>query len=159
MTEDRTTWLTPAAHRKLVEELESLKTEAREAMADRLSEARSHGDIRENADYDAAKTEQGLIEARIRKLETILDTAEVRAPEVGDQATVGSVVTVRRSDGEEMEVFIANQENRLPGYVLASPSSPLGSALLGAGVGDSVSYEAPGGTFSVEVLGIRPFEE
>lgn len=159
MTDDRSTWLTPSAHRKLVEELESLKTEARAAMADRLSEARSHGDIRENADYDAAKTEQGLIEARIRKLQMILDTAEVRAPEVGDEATVGSVVTVRRPDAGEMDVFIANQENKVPGYVLASPSSPLGSALLGAAVGDSVSYEAPGGTFTIEVLSVRPFEE
>lgn len=158
MTDDRT-WLTPSAHRKLVEELEHLQSEGRARTAERLAEARSHGDIRENADYDAAKNEQGLLEARIRKLEAILDTALVREVEDGDAVTIGSVVRVRREDGEDMRVFLANHENRVSGYVMASPSSPLGAALMGASVGDSVEYEAPGGVFSVEVLSVEPFEE
>lgn len=157
MTDDPT-WLTPSAHRKLVEELEELQTEGRARSADRIAEARSHGDIRENADYDAAKNEQGLLEARIRKLQGILDSAEVRDVADGDTVVVGSVVQVRRDDGEQMRVFVATQENRVPGYVMASPSSPLGSALLGAAVGDSVGYEAPGGTFTVEVLSVAPYE-
>jgi len=157
MTDDLT-WLTPAAHKKLVDELETLMTEGREAVAERIAEARSHGDIRENADYEAAKDEQGLMEARIRKIQAILDTAEVREVVVGDTVEPGSVVTVRREDGGEMEVFVANQENKVPGYVLASPSSPLGAALLGNAVGDRVSYEAPSGTFEVDIVAIKPFE-
>jgi transcription elongation factor GreA len=151
-------WLTPSAHRKLVEELEELTTEGRRLISERIGEARSHGDIRENADYDAAKNEQGLMEARIRKIQSILDTAVVQEVEDGDTVTVGSVVELKREDGGEMRVFVATQENRVDGYVLASPSSPLGAALLDARVGDTVSYEAPGGIFSVEIVSITPYE-
>jgi transcription elongation factor GreA len=156
---DQATWLTPSAHRKLVEELEHLTTEGRTEIAERLAEARSHGDIRENADYDAAKNEQGLMEARIRQIQDILDNAEVSEATVdGAAVTVGSVVTVERSDGGEMEVFVANQENKVPGLTLASPSSPLGSALIGAEVGSEVSYEAPGGKFKLKVKSVKPYE-
>jgi transcription elongation factor GreA len=158
MVDDQAVWLTPAAHRKLVEELEHLLTEGRQHMSERIAEARSHGDISENGDYDAAKNEQGLMEARIRKIQHILDTAEVREAEVSDQVTVGSLARVRRGDGGEMEVFVATQENKVPGFVLASPTSPMGAALLGAKVGATVSYEAPGGRFELTVLGVRPFE-
>ncbi len=126
-------------------------------IAERIAEARSHGDLRENADYDAAKNEQGLMEARIRKIQHLLQTAEVREPSGGDNVEVGSVVTVRRDDGGETDVFVAPPENKVDEYMLASPSSPLGGALLGARVGDKVSYEAPGGTFTVEVISLRPF--
>ncbi|MBI5156659.1 MAG: transcription elongation factor GreA [Acidimicrobiia bacterium] len=158
MVDDQTVWLTPAAHRKLLEELEELSTNGRLQISERIAEARSHGDISENGDYDAAKNEQGLMEARIRKLRHILDTAEVRDAEVSDEITVGTLVRVRRGDGGEMEVFVATQENKMPGFVLASPSSPMGAALLGAKVGATVSYAAPGGTFELTVLSVRPFE-
>lgn len=157
MTDADTTWLTPAAHDKLVEELEHLTTTGRSEIADRIAEARSHGDIRENADYDAAKNEQGLMEARIRKIKHILDTAEVREAENTETVEVGSVVEIDR-DGTVMEVFVATRENKVGDLVLASPTGPLGSAVLGASVGDTVSYEAPGGTFHAKVLSIRPFE-
>ena len=68
MQEPEATWLTPAAHQKLADELEHLKTAGRIEMEERISEARSPGDISENADYDAAKDAQGLMEARIRKI-------------------------------------------------------------------------------------------
>ena len=158
MPDAESTWLTPAAHQKLVEELEHLKTTGRAEIADRIAEARSHGDLRENADYDAAKNEQGLMEARIRKLENLLRTAEVREAPDADEVTVGSVVTIKHSGGDEMEVFVASPENKVDGYMLASPSSPLGGALIGASAGDEVEYEAPGGSFTVEVVKIEPFE-
>jgi transcription elongation factor GreA len=158
MTDADPTWLTPAAHQKLVDELEHLTTTGRIEISERIAEARSHGDLRENADYDAAKNEQGLMEARIRKLEHILRTAEVRESGVSDTVEVGAVVTIAHEDGSEMEVFVAPPENKAPGYMLASPSSPLGGALMGASEGDVVEYEAPGGTFSVTVVSIKPFE-
>jgi transcription elongation factor GreA len=157
MVDDQTVWLTPAAHRKLIEELEELSTNGRTQISERIAEARSHGDISENGDYDAAKNEQGLMEARIRKLRHVLDTAEVHDAEVSDEVTVGSLARVRRSDGGEMEVFVATQENKMPGLVLASPSSPMGAALLGAKVGTTVSYAAPGGKFELTVLAVRPY--
>jgi transcription elongation factor GreA len=157
MVDDQTVWLTPAAHRKLIDELEELSTNGRSQISERIAEARSHGDISENGDYDAAKNEQGLMEARIRKLRHVLDTAEVHDAEVSDEVTVGSLARVRRGDGGEMEVFVATQENKMPGLVLASPSSPMGAALLGAKVGTTVSYAAPGGKFELTVLAVRPY--
>ncbi|MGH8944557.1 MAG: GreA/GreB family elongation factor [Acidimicrobiia bacterium] len=155
---DTPTFLTPAAHAKLVEELETLKTEGRSTMAERIAEARSHGDLRENADYDAAKNDQGLMEARIRKLEHLIHTAEVREVEDTGKVEVGMMVTIVDADGDTTEVFVAPQENKVPGLVLASPTSPLGKALLGAAVGDQVSYQAPAGSFTVRVESVRPYE-
>ena len=151
------TFLTPEAHAKLRDELEHLKTDGRAHIEERIAEARSHGDIRENADYDAAKNEQGLMEARIRQLEHLLNTAEVREAGHSDEVVVGSVVTVVDADGDEMEYFVAPPENKMPGYLLASPSSPLGQALLGARPGDAVTYLAPGGSFTVTVRSVAPY--
>ncbi|MFQ5522783.1 MAG: transcription elongation factor GreA [Acidimicrobiia bacterium] len=158
MPEDQTTFLTPAAFEKLKQELEYLLTEGRRHIEERIAEARSHGDLRENADYDAAKNDQGMMEARIRKLQHILENAEVREVVDTGVVEVGCVVTVVDSDGDEMEYFVAPQENKAPGLLLASPTSPLGRALLGAKVGDRVTYEAPGGQFTVTVESVRPYD-
>ncbi len=155
---DQTTFLTPAAMAKTVAELEQLKTDGRREMEERIAEARSHGDLRENADYDAAKNAQGLMEARIRQLEYLIKTAAVRVVETSDTVDVGCVATVVDSDGDEMEYFVAPQENKIPGMLLASPSSPLGASLIGAKVGDQVSYEAPAGTFTLTVKAVRAYE-
>lgn len=155
---DKTTFLTPAALQKLQAELEQLKTHGRAEIEDRIAEARSHGDLRENADYDAAKNDQGLMESRIRKLEHLVNTAEVREVEDTGKVEIGSVVTVVDSDGDEMEYFVAPQENKVAGLFLASPSSPLGAALLGCTVDDEVEYEAPAGTMTVSVKAVRPYE-
>jgi transcription elongation factor GreA len=155
---DEPTFLTSAAHQKMQDELDQLKTAGRREIEERIAEARSHGDLRENADYDAAKNDQGLMEARIRKLEFLLNTAEVREVTDTGRVEVGSVVTVVDADGDELEYFVAPQENKVSGLLLASPISPLGGALLGASIGDEVSYEAPAGTFSVTIKAVRPYE-
>ena len=155
---DQTTFLTPSALKKIQEELETLKIEGRHEMEDRIAEARSHGDLRENADYDAAKNDQGLMESRIRKLEHLINTAQVQDVKDTGKVEVGSVVTVIDSDGDEMDYFVAPQENKIAGLLLASPTSPLGAALLGSDIGDEVAYEAPAGTFKVKVVSIRPYD-
>lgn len=152
------TFLTSAALEKLENELEQLKTDGRREIEERIAEARSHGDLRENADYDVAKNDQGLMEARIRKLEHLINTSEVREVEDTGKVEVGCVVTVVDADGDEMEYFVASQENRAAGLLLASPESPLGAALLGRSVDDEVEYEAPAGTMSVRVTAVRPYE-
>lgn len=154
---DNSTWLTPDAHQKAQEEYEHLTTAGRAHIAARLAEARSHGDLRENADYDAAKTEQGLMEARIRKLRHLLDNAVVG--QTPDDGTVreGAIVTLRDSAGDDSDYFLASPENQAEGYRQASPSGPLGQALLGAKAGDEVSYQAPGGTFTFRVMSVRPY--
>ena len=145
-------------YEKMQDELDQLKTAGRREIEERIAEARSHGDLRENADYDAAKNDQGLMEARIRKLEFMLLTSEVREVIDTGRVEVGSVVTVVDSDGDELEYFVAPQENKVSGLLLASPTSPLGSALLGASIGDEVPYEAPAGTFRVTIKAVRPYE-
>lgn len=157
MTDDAT-FLTAAAFEKMRQELDQLKTDGRKEIEERIAEARSHGDLRENADYDAAKNDQGLMEARIRKLEHLLNTAEVKEVADTGRVEVGCVVTVVDADGDELEYFVAPQENKIPGMMLASPTSPLGGALMGAAIGDEVSYEAPAGTFTVSVKAVRPYD-
>jgi len=155
---DATTWLTPAAYQKLQDELEQLTTVGRRELEERIAEARSHGDIRENAEYDVAKNDQGLMEARIRKIQGILESAHVEQVEDSGAVAVGTIATVRDDDGDELEIFVAPAENKHPGLTLASPGSPLGAALLGATPGDDVSYEAPGGTFTYHILSVRVYE-
>jgi transcription elongation factor GreA len=154
---DEATFLTPEAHQKLQEELEYLTTSGRAEIEQRIQTAREHGDLRENADYDAAKNDQGLMEARIRQVEALLDKAEVREVEDTGRVVIGSVVTVVDAEGDENDFFVAAPENKQPGMLLASPSGPMGQALLGARAGDEVTYEAPGGSFTVTVKDIKPF--
>ena len=158
MTNESKTWLTPAAELKLRGELEHLTTSGRREIEQRISEARDHGDLRENAEYDTAKNDQGMMEARIRQIKHILENSEVREVEDDGVVSVGTVVTVLDDDGDEMEFFVAPAENKVAGMLLASPNSPLGGALLGRTPGDDVSYQAPGGTFTYKVLSIRVYE-
>ena len=97
------TLLTAAALAKLKDELEHLTTTGRDEIEERIAEARSHGDLRENADYDAAKNEQGLMEARIRKLEHLIHTAQLVEVTSFEEVEVGCLVTVADSDGEISE--------------------------------------------------------
>lgn len=156
--EDQGIWLTPAAFDKLQSEFEHLTTEGRREASERIATARAHGDLRENAEYDVAKNDQGLMEARIRNLKHLLDNAEVRDVEDSGLVEVGTIVTVIDEDEDEYEFFLAPSENKVPGVLLASPRSPLGQALLGAEPGDEVSYEAPGGTFTYRIAAVRIYD-
>lgn len=151
-------WLTPQAYQKLKDELERLEGVGRTEVSERIAEARAHGDLRENAEYDAAKNEQGMMEARIRQIKAILDNAEIREAEDSGAVEIGTIATVIDEDGDEMEFFVAPSENKMSGMLLASPDSPLGAALLGARPGDKVSYEAPGGVFAYEVKDVRVYD-
>ena len=155
MSDTEGTWLTPAALEKLQEELEYLTTTGREEVVARIAEAREHGDLKENSEYDTAKNDQGLMEARIRQLKHIIDNARIIEADDSGAVAIGSVAVVVDDDGDEMEFFVAPAENKLPGMLLASPDSPLGAALLGAKPGDEVTYEAPGGTFTYRITDVR----
>ncbi len=157
ITEETSTFLTPEAHQRLHAELAELKGPKRIEISDRIAEARSHGDIRENADYHAAKDEQGLMEARIVHLERVLRDAQVREVHDTGKVEIGSMVTVVDSDGDELEFLLAPAENRGSARLVVSPTSPLGSAVLSKSPGDLVAYVAPGGKFEVRVTSVRPF--
>jgi transcription elongation factor GreA len=154
-------WLSPAAYERLKREHERLTTEGRRAISEEIRAAREHGDISENADYDAVKDRQGLMEARIRELEQILKNAVLVEPSEEHASVVspGMVVTLlREAGGAEETYLVGSAENRGEGMDVVSPTSPLGSALIGRSAGEVVRYEAPAGTFTVTVKAIRAYE-
>ena len=151
--------LTLDAYQRLKTELDELTTTAREEIAERIKAAREHGDIRENAEYDAAKNEQGLMESRIRKIQGMLRDPEiVEAPVEADAIAPGMLVTVRSLDDDEDETYLLAEhaEERAPAARTVTTSSPLGSALLGKAPGDEVAIEAPGGSFRYEIVAFEP---
>ena len=149
-------WLSQSAYDRLTAELEELKGEGRVRASKAIEEARAHGDLKENAEYDSAKEEQGKMEARIRQLEEMLRDAEVGEAPTGDVVAPGMVVTTRDEDGDEDTFLVGSREDRHEGMHVVSAQSPLGRALVGAKIGDTVSYEAPAGKFSVTIVEARP---
>jgi transcription elongation factor GreA len=154
--------LTLDAYLRLKTELDELTTTGREHIAERIKVAREHGDIRENAEYDAAKNEQGLMESRIRKIQEMLrDPDIVEAPVHADVVGPHMIVTVRpldEDDPEEESYLLAEHaEERAPGVRTVTTTSPFGTALIGATEGDEVAHEAPGGTFRYVVVSFEPF--
>lgn len=152
------THLSPQAHQRLVEELDQRTGPRRREISEWIERAREHGDIRENADYDAAKTEQGHNEARVRQLEAILKTAVVvDSAATADKVAAGTIVEVRMEGDDDTSTYLVGSiEEKGQGYDVISPGSPLGKALLGHAPGDTVTYEAPGGRFKVEIVLVRP---
>jgi transcription elongation factor GreA len=139
-------------------ELEELKTSGRQKMTDQIRQARELGDVTDNAAYETAKQDQAMLEGRIARLEDVLKNAVVReASGPSDIVSPGLVVTVRDVDDSSIEdsFVLAEPEERVTGARVLSPRSPLGQALLGKKVGDRVTYEAPGGTFTYEVVGLE----
>ena len=149
--------LSPTAHQRLLDELEHRSGALRREISERIERAREHGDIRENADYDAAKNEQGLNEARIRQLEQLLRSAVVmEAATVSDVVSPGTVVDVLvEGDDEPTTYLVGSIEERRDDYEVLSTVSPLGKALLGHAPGDVVSYVGPRRSFAVEVVSVR----
>ncbi len=143
---------------KLQEELEYLVTVKRKEVADKLKEARSYGDLSENAEYDEAKNEQGMLEAQIADLETtianaiIVDDGDLSLDEVG----IGSVVKLKDFDlNEIVEYQIVGSTESDPDNNKISDESPIGKACLKKKVGDVFEVEAPIGTLKFEVLDIN----
>ena len=149
--------LSPQAYERLRAELEERSTTRRREISLWIERAREHGDISENADYDAAKNEQGHNEARVRQLEEILRTAEVVEGQSGDVVAPGTIVEVKvEGDDDTTSYLVGSIEERSEEFEVLSTSSPLGQALLDHAPGDTVSYEGPRRTFAVEIVSVRP---
>jgi transcription elongation factor GreA len=144
---------------RLKSELQRLKTVERPAVSRALMEARSHGDISENADYDAAKERQGFIEARIRDIENKLAHAHVIDPHgiQGEGRVVfGATVEIEDSDsGDRVSYQIVGDDEADIKQGKISVSSPIARALIGKSEGDSAEVDAPGGTRVYEILAVR----
>jgi transcription elongation factor GreA len=151
------TKLSPQAHQRLTEELAERTGPTRRHISELIERAREMGDLKENGDYHAAKNEQGLNEARVRQLETMLKHAIVVESITADRVEAGTVVEVlMEGDDEPSTYLVGSIEERGTGYDVISPVSPLGKALLGHAIGDVVTFEAPAGRFNVEIVAIRP---
>ena len=140
--------LSQAAHDRLSAELQDLTTRGRIEIAEKIEAARKLGDLSENGDYHAAKEAQGLMEERILHLSRILTDAEIiDAGAEGAGVALGSVVAVLYDGDEEPErLLLGSVEERADDVMIVSPGSPMGKALMGAGAGDQVEFETPGGT-------------
>lgn len=151
-------YLTRERMRELEEEIRFLKIEKRKEIAEKIAEARSYGDLSENSEYDAAKEAQGMLEARIYKLEQTMARARVidgsNLP--ADKVYILSAVTVlNHATKAKMEYIMVSAEEADVEQRKLATTSPIGKALMGKQVGDVVTVTAPAGKITLEILEIR----
>jgi transcription elongation factor GreA len=151
-----TSFLTQEGYHKLQDELEVLRTQRRQEIAERLHEAMEGGELIDNAEYEAAKNEQAFVEGRIKELEILLATARV-VEEVAsaDTIQVGSRVVIREDGNSEERYTIVGAAEANPSQGKISNESPLGKALMSKKAGDVVQVDAPAGSFTVTVVKVE----
>jgi len=151
--------ITPEGQKKLREELDYIKNVKRQEIVDAISEARAHGDLKENAEYHAAREEQGLNEARIRELEDVLSRSQViEYLDLGveDRVIFGSTVTINDLNSNETNTYqIVGESEANIELSTISLTTPIAKALLKKEVGDVVEVETPGGIKEVEIVDIK----
>ena len=149
--------LTPEGLKKLEDELEYVKVEKRKEIAEKIKIARGFGDLSENAEYVAAKEEQGNMEIRIAEIKKILENAEIiDDSEIStDTVSIGAKVKVLDVEFEEEEEYsIVGSTEADPSQNKISDESPVGKALIGRKIGETVDVEIPSGTISFKILEI-----
>jgi transcription elongation factor GreA len=159
--QEPTATLTLDAYLRIRAELNELTTTGREQITEKIRIAREHGDLKENAEYHAAKDEQGLMESKIRKMQHMLRDPEiVEAPVGATKVGSGMLVTIRPLDEDDPEeetyLLAEHAEEKASGARTVTTTSPLGAALMGASEGDEVIYAAPAGKFRYVVIGFTP---
>ena len=156
-------WLTQEAYDRLKKELDHLSGPYRQEIVDRIEQARSEGDLKENGGYHAAREEQGKNEGRINQLTQLLDNAQVGEAPADDGVIEAGMVVTADIAGDEMTFLIGSREvaEDLTGgedIEVFSERSPMGAAISGHKVGDELTYKAPNGKdIKVKVLGAKPF--
>jgi transcription elongation factor GreA len=146
MNQPTHTWLTQEAADRLTAELAQLEGPLRAEIIKKIETARAEGDLKENGGYHAAREEQGKIEGRIRQLKHMLEHAHIGTPPAGESGVVGlgMLVTVDIA-GDELKFLLGSREISSGDVDVYSEKSPLGAAVLGAKIGQSVNYTAPNG--------------
>lgn len=149
-------YLTKTGYQKLAEELEYLKTTKRRALSKAIGEARAHGDISENAEYDAAKDAQGMNEKRISELEEKLGSARILDENMpSDEVLIGARVKLKDTDsGEELEYTLVSGEEADYEQNKISISSPIGAGLLNHKINEVVEIKIPAGILKYKILKI-----
>ena len=157
MSEQKPTYLTAEGLQKLKDELQFLKTKERARIAQAIADARAQGDLSENAEYDAAKDEQGLLEAKIAKLEDTVANARLLDESQIDPSKayiLSSVKVKNTANGMEQTYTLVSPQEADFASGRISVKSPIGEGLLGTQVGDQVVIKVPAGKVTLEVLEI-----
>ena len=151
-------YLTPEGYEKLKNELEHLKTKGREEVAAAIAEAREKGDLSENAEYDAAKDAQGLLELKINEMEKVMANARILDKSQLDTSSVTVLSTVKiknkKTNKEVSYMLVSESEANLKEKKI-SVTSPIGKGLLGKKVGEIAQVQTPAGTIDFEVMSIE----
>lgn len=151
--------LTAKGYAKLDAELKKLKSVERPSVIAAIAEAREHGDLSENAEYDAAKDRQGFIEGRIKEVEGKLAAAQVIDPaslDAGGKVVFGATVDLEEEDsGEQVTYQIVGEDEADLKHGLINISSPIARALIGKEEGDTAVVQAPGGDRHYEIIAVR----
>jgi len=151
-----TKYLTPEGYERLQKELDYLRIEKRADIAEKIRIAKEDGDLRENAGYETAKSEQAFVEGRILTLEQILKNAQIIEPIVDtENVTLGCTVIVQEEEYEPETFQIVGSAEANPSQGRISSKSPMGQALLGKKVGQVVQVNTPGGISTFEIIEIR----
>jgi|TARA_A100001011_G_scaffold270757_1_gene279968 transcription elongation factor GreA len=151
--------ITPEGQQRLRAELDQLKNVKRQEIIDDISEARAHGDLKENAEYHAAREEQGLNEARIRELEDVLGTSQVveyKQMGVEDRVIFGSTVTIKDIETDEIKKYqiVGDAEADIEHNTI-SFTTPMAHALLKKELGEFIEVHTPGGDKEFEIINIE----
>ena len=152
---NKPTYLSREGLAKLKAEYEEMTNVRRSEIAARIHDAKEHGDLSENAEYEDAKNEQAFVEGRIQLLESLIKNATlIDEHHTGDHVQIGSTVTVKGDDGVETFTIVGSAEAR-PSNGRISNESPVGRALLGRKKGDKVLVHVPAGEFAYTIQNIR----
>lgn len=155
MSNTKEIYLTKAGLEEMQKELEYLKLEKRPEVINALKDARALGDLSENAEYDAARTEQAIVEGKIQELEAMIENAIVISDVKSDQVVIGSKVKLEYVEDKDIEEYtIVGSKEADPFQNKISNESPIAQAILGLKVGEIVSVESPNGKYDVKIVEI-----
>lgn len=156
MSKEKELYLTEEGLEEIKKELDELKLVKRPEIINALKDARAQGDLSENAEYDAARTEQAIVESRIKDLEVMLERAVVITKVDTDVVSIGTKVTLEYVDDEDTEEYsIVGSQEADPFTNKISNESPIAKAIMGLKVGTIVSVESPNGKYDVKILAIN----
>ncbi len=148
--------LTQDAYDRVCEELRYREGQKREEIVSAIATARAHGDLSENAEYHAAREQQGQNEAKIRELRHKVDNAEIIELSDDDVVTPGKLVTIKYEGDDEAETYLlGDREEKGGDYDVLTPDSPLGRALIGRSGGESVVAEVPAGELKLAIVEVK----
>lgn len=156
MSKEKELYLTEEGLEEIKKELDELKLVKRPEIINALKDARAQGDLSENAEYDAARTDQAIVESRIKDLEAMVERAVVITKVDTDVVSIGTKVTLEYVDDEDTEEYsIVGSQEADPFSNKISNESPIAKAIMGLKVGSVVSVDSPNGKYDVKILAIN----